>query len=175
MIRGNDPVPFVPAPAAGYQMRNAVPEDRHSYNQTFRTAFDEPSPFADLMRKRLRNGFLVVEHLPTGTVVAASTAAVYPKAQYPDGYSLQWVVAHSSHLRTGSGRATVAAATQVLAESAPSYSYLSTDDFRLPAISIYLKLGWKPLLFRDGQAERWSNVFEKLGKRFIEKELPTTP
>ncbi len=175
MIRGNDPVPAVPDPAAGYMLRQVRHGDRHSYSQTFQTAFDEPSPFTDLMRKMLPGGFFVVEHMPTGTVVAASTAASYPKVQHSDGHSLQWVVAHSVHLGTGSGRATAAAATQVLADSAPTYSYLSTDDFRLPAISIYLKLGWKPLMFQDDQATRWSVVFEKLGMSFNEKEWPTTP
>ena len=175
MVRGSDPMPKVPLPAAGYTLREAKPGDRHSYSQTFQTAFDEPSPFADLMRKTLPGGFFVVEHQPTGTVVAASTAAQYPKAQHPDGHSLQWVVAHSDHLGTGSGRATVAAATQVLADSAPNYSYLSTDDFRLPAINIYLKLGWQPLMFQHGQIARWAIVFERLGMSFNENEWPTKP
>ena len=175
MVRGSDPVPEVLPPAAGYTLREAKPGDRHSYSQAFRTAFDEPSPFADLMRKTLPGGFFVVEHQPTGTVVAASTAAKYPKAQHPDGHSLQWVIAHSDHLGTGSGRATVAAATQVLADSAPNYSYLSTDDFRLPAINIYLKLGWQPLMFQHDQIARWGTVFEKLGMPFDEKEWATTP
>lgn len=175
MIRGDDPVPAVPRPVAGYMLRKVNLDDRHSYSQTFRTAFDEPSPFADLIRNMLPEGFFVVEHQPTGTVVAASTAAKYPKAQHPDGHSLQWVVAHSDHLGTGSGRATVAAATQVLAESAPRYSYLSTDDFRLPAINIYLKLGWQPLLFQQEQIARWVTVFEKLGMDFDEKDWPEKP
>lgn len=173
MIRGSEAVPVVQPPAAGYLMRQAKPEDRRSYTNTFSTAFEDPSPFADLMKSKLPGGFFVVEHLPTGTVVAASTAAVHPKAQHPDGYSLQWVVAHTSHLRTGSGRATVAAATQVLADTAPTYSYLSTDDFRLPAIDIYLKLGWQPLLFQEDQPPRWSKVFEELGLPFKEKHWPT--
>ena len=175
MIRGNEPVPEVRRPAAGYALRGVRPEDRHSYSQTFQTAFDEPSPFADLMRKMLPEGFFVVEHMPTGTVVAASTAANYPKAQHPDGHSLQWVVAHADHLGTGSGQATVAAATEALANSAPNYSYLSTDDFRLPAINIYLKLGWKPLLFQDDQITRWAKIFQKLGMPFSESEWPTAP
>lgn len=175
MVRGNQPVPAVPQPKNGYKLRIVRNDDRHSYSQTYETAFDEPSPFADLMRKMVPGGFFVVEHTPTGTVVAASTAANYPKAQHPDGYSLHWVVAHSAHLGTGSGRATVAAATQVLADSAPHYSYLSTDDFRLPAINIYLKLGWQPLLFQDDQAARWSNVFDKLDMSFNESDWPNRP
>jgi mycothiol synthase len=156
-------------------LRPAKPADRVSYSQAFQTAFDEPAPFNELMRKMLPRGFLVVEHLPTGAVVAGSTAGVFPTDQHPDGHSLQWVVAHEEHRATGSGQATIAAATKVLAESAPRYSYLSTDDFRLSAINIYLKLGWKPLLFQDGQIQRWSKVFNNLGRRFDAKECRAEP
>ena len=157
MVRGSDPVADVPGVIAGYLLRQAVFEDRHSYSQTFGTAFEEPSPFASMMQKTLPGGFFVVEHLPTGTVIAASTAAVIPKAKHPDGHSLQWVIAHSNHRGTGAGQTTVAAATRLLADAAPNYSFLSTDDFRLPAINIYLKLGWKPLLYQDDQIHRWGS------------------
>lgn len=175
MIRGNEVVPSVPALPPGYELRLVRLDDKQSYSQTFITAFDDPSPFGDLMKHTLPEGFFVVEHLPTGTVVAASTAAVYEKSQHPDGHSLQWVVAHSDHRGTGAGQATIAAATQTLANQAPKYSYLTTDDFRLPAISIYLKLGWKPLLFQERQIARWATVFEHLGKEFDESEWPTSP
>ncbi len=175
MIRGSEPVTAVPAPAAGYVLRQVKQDDRHSYSQSFQTAFDDPSPFADLMQKKLPKGFFVVEHMPTATVIAAATAASYAKIQHPDGFSLQWVIAHTDHLGTGSGRAATAAATRVLADSAPTYSYLSTDDFRLPAINIYLKLGWQPLLFQDDQIVRWAKVFEKLVMPFSESEWPTSP
>ena len=175
MIRGKEVVPSVSDLSPGYELRLVSQEDKHSYNQTFLTAFDDPSPFGDLMKHALPEGFFVVEHLPTGTVVAASTAAVYEKSQHPDGLSLQWVVAHSDHRGTGVGQATIAAATRVLANHAPNYSYLSTDDFRIPAISIYLKLRWKPLLYQEGQIRRWATVFEHLGKEFDESEWPTAP
>lgn len=175
MIRGNEPVPAVRDPIIGYKLRLVSLEDQHSYAQTFATAFDDPSPFGDLMKQMLPDGFFVVEHQPTGTVVAASTAAVYKKSQHPDGHSLQWVVAHSDHLRTGAGQATIAAATEVLAENAPSYSYLSTDDFRIPAVSIYLKLGWKPLLYQEDQIARWDRIFGIIGMPFDESDWPTKP
>ncbi len=175
MIRGNEPAPSVPTLAPGYLLRQVSLEDRHSYSQTFQTAFDDPSPFGDLMKHTLLGGFYVVEHMPTGTVVAASTAAVYKKSQHPDGHSLQWVVAHSNHRGIGAGQATVAAATQSLADNAPKYSYLSTDDFRIPAISIYLKLGWKPLLYQEDMALRWGTVFKLLNIPYNENDWPTAP
>lgn len=175
MIRGDDPVPKVRDPSPGYKLRQATLEDHRSYTQTFATTYDDPSPFGDLMKHTIPGGFFVVEHMPTGTVVAASTAAIYKKSQYPEGHSLQWVVAHTDHRATGSGQATVAAATQILADTAPKHSYLTTDDFRIPAISIYLKLGWKPLLFQDDQISRWARVFGILEMPFDEKDWPSSP
>jgi mycothiol synthase len=175
MIRGSESVPPIAKLPPGYVLRQVDLEDRHSYSQTFATAFDDPSPFGDLMKHALPEGFFVVEHFSTGTVVAASTAAIYEKSQHPDGHSLQWVVAHSDHRGTGAGQATIAAATQVLADQAPRYSYLSTDDFRIPAISIYLKLGWEPLLYEESQFDRWKRVFGILKMTFNENDWPTTP
>tara|TARA_Y100001936_G_scaffold48019_1_gene46667 strand:- start:8293 stop:8898 length:606 start_codon:yes stop_codon:yes gene_type:complete len=175
MIRGNDPVPDVPNTAPGYELRLVRVDDLQSYSATFATAFNDPSPFGDLMKHSLPEGFFVVEHLPTRTVIASSAAAVYQKSQHPDGHSLQWVIAHSEHRGAGAGQATVAAATRVLADHAPTYSYLSTDDFRIPAISIYLKLGWQPLLFQDDQITRWQRIFGILGKKFDESGCPTSP
>ena len=41
--------------------------------------------------------------------------------------------------------------------------YLSTDDWRLPAIKVYLKLGYEPLLYADDMKGRWKAVCGKLG------------
>jgi len=40
---------------------------------------------------------------------------------------------------------------------------LSTDDFRLPAIRTYLRLGFEPLLAHENQRERWPRVFAQIG------------
>ena len=175
MIRGNELVPPVPAPAAGYRLRQATIDDMQSYSRTLATAFEDAVSFGDLMKHTLPDGFFVVEYMPTSTVVAASTAAVYVKTKHPNGHSLQWVVAHSNHRGTGAGQATVAAATQVLADTATTYSYLETDDFRLPAINIYLKLGWKPLLFENDQIQRWKRIFGLLKRDFNETNFPSKP
>ena len=42
-------------------------------------------------------------------------------------------------------------------------SMLDTDDFRISAIKTYLNLGFVPVYVEDGQIERWSDIFEKLG------------
>ncbi|MCX7804464.1 MAG: GNAT family N-acetyltransferase [Planctomycetota bacterium] len=44
-------------------------------------------------------------------------------------------------------------------------AWLSTDDFRLPAIKTYLDLGFQPLLIHENQRARWAAVFERLGRK----------
>lgn len=41
-------------------------------------------------------------------------------------------------------------------------AYLTTDDFRIPAIKIYLKLGFKPDISQEGHSERWDRVIAGL-------------
>jgi mycothiol synthase len=40
---------------------------------------------------------------------------------------------------------------------------LRTDDFRLPGIRVYLRLGFEPYLVHENQRERWAEVFDALG------------
>ena len=69
-----------------------------------------------------------------------------------------------AHTGKGLGTGVVSAATERLVAEGYGRAYLSTDDWRLSAISIYLKLGWKPLLFAPDMETRWLTVFGKLRK-----------
>ncbi|MEI7437812.1 MAG: GNAT family N-acetyltransferase [bacterium] len=40
---------------------------------------------------------------------------------------------------------------------------LQTDDFRLPAIKTYLRLGFSPMIVHENQPARWARVFERTG------------
>ena len=42
--------------------------------------------------------------------------------------------------------------------------FLTTDDWRIPAIAVYLKLGFLPVLWSDDAEERWKAVLDKLGR-----------
>lgn len=41
-------------------------------------------------------------------------------------------------------------------------SYLTTDDFRIPAIKVYLKLGFVPDETQEGHARRWQELFRQI-------------
>ena len=42
--------------------------------------------------------------------------------------------------------------------------YLRTDDFRLPAIAMYLSVGFEPIIDDEEMQTRWDNVRAKLAK-----------
>jgi len=73
------------------------------------------------------------------------------------------VAADPEHRGKGLGLAVCAQATARFIQAGYRNIYLLTDDFRLPAIKTYLKLGYEPLLFCEGMAERWESVYRQLG------------
>ena len=167
MVRGPEPIPFELRVPDAYLLRQIEPRDRESYGRLFTARFpDAELPLDDLIDKSLPGGFLVVEHLASSKVVASAAAALYPRDRHPDGASLQWVIGDEAHSGRGLGMAVCSAATAGLAEAGYSLSFLRTDDARLPAISIYLRLGWTPLLYADDMEDRWRSVFTKLGRTF---------
>ena len=51
--------------------------------------------------------------------------------------------------------------------------FLTTDDFRLPAIKTYLNLGFLPVLWSEDARERWDSVLKELkadGVRYLSVE-----
>jgi mycothiol synthase len=166
MVRGPAPVPGTRELPPGYRMRQLQVKDRGAYWRLFGNVFDTHSRLDNLATKSLPGGFFVVEAAKGGTVVASAAAAVYPRDRHPEGGSVQWVMTDDAHTDKGLGTAVVAAATKRLVEAGFQRSFLSTDDWRLPAIAVYLNLGWRPLLYLPEMEQRWRTVFSLLARPF---------
>jgi mycothiol synthase len=67
------------------------------------------------------------------------------------------------HRGIGLGRALLAATLRRLKDVGYRSAALSTDDFRLAAIRLYLQFGFRPNLTHDSHAARWRQVFGRLG------------
>ncbi|MCJ7822097.1 MAG: GNAT family N-acetyltransferase, partial [Armatimonadetes bacterium] len=67
------------------------------------------------------------------------------------------------HRGRGLGRALVLSVLRRLREVGVASATLDTDDFRLPAIRLYLALGFRPELTHESHAERWRDVRRELG------------
>ena len=74
------------------------------------------------------------------------------------------MVGSSSDVRgMGGGRAVCTAVIQYLKQHEIELAYLYTDDFRKPAIKIYLGIGYRPYLSEDGMVDSWYEIMDYFG------------
>ena len=104
---------------------------------------------------------------PTGKRVATIAAVRHPDRT---GY-IHMVGSHPVCRGKGVGRAMLAHALDVIESRGVDYTILTTDDFRLPAIKLYLDAGFRPVLWTDPDSDmiaRWDKVIETLGYSPVE-------
>jgi len=154
----------------GYVMRQFRDSDAAAYIELMAKAGFEgwsEKMIRDWLQRVLPEGFFVVEHEPSGRLVATTMATHNPiPGVHPYGGELGWVAGDPAHAGKGLGYATCAAVTARYLRGGYQRVYLRTDDWRLPAIKTYLKLGYRPLLHTPDMEERWRAVCQKLGMPF---------
>jgi mycothiol synthase len=101
--------------------------------------------------------FATVDGVPEGTATAWRSAAVAAGTGYVH------MVGVSPAARGKSlGYLVTLATLHWFHEHRYQEVVLDTDDWRLPAIGVYFKLGFQPVLFDEGHAQRWEAVRRKL-------------
>jgi predicted dehydrogenase/GNAT superfamily N-acetyltransferase len=148
-------------PPAGYTLRQFQEGDEGTYRTLMEFAgfgvWDD-ARIAAVRRRLIPGGFFVAEQTSTKQIVATAQATHAPTDRHPEGGELGWVASHPEHRGKGLGRILCAHATKRLRDAGYRRIYLSTDDFRLPAIAIYLALGYMPSLHTDDMADRWESI-----------------
>jgi mycothiol synthase len=158
--------PRVPPAPDGYTLRTFDEGDDGAYNELFHLAWPDDGTLAHTRRFALEGGFLVVEHTATRLLVASCAAFGPQPGRHPHDGSLGWLVVDPTHTRRGLATLVAATVTQQLRQAAYALPWLGTEDDRLPAIALYLDLGWQPHLYVAGMEERWRLIFGKLGRPF---------
>lgn len=149
----------------GYHLRclQTGEEDAH-------VALMRKAGFSDWTRESLSHwqhrilpgGHYVIEHASTHTIVASAMAAHGSCDQQPYGGELSWVAADPDHSGKRLGEAISTAVVRHFIRTGYRRIYLKTDDFRLPAILTYLRLGFRPIEYDDEHADRWKRLREAL-------------
>ncbi len=164
-------LPDVPLPA-GYAMRAYHPGDAASWADTLRKSdfvtWDEAQVLQFLEVPERREGSRLVEH--GGRVVAATFASRISNRPMPPAVAadaseegvLDYVVTHPDHRGRGLGRATCTEVCRFLVSRGCKAVSLNTDDFRLPAIHVYLSMGFRPVMNGRDIPERWAAVYDNL-------------
>lgn len=94
----------------------------------------------------------------------ATASAYYRPAFMADYGMVHYVGVLPGHTGKKLGYWISLAALLRMREEGRHGAWLSTDDFRLPAIKTYLNLGFEPLLVHENQRERWRKVLAALGQ-----------
>ncbi len=93
-------------------------------------------------------------------IVAATFASQHDHAARVA--SIDYVISHPEHRGKRLGRAVCTAVLRYLADRGYESVVLFTDDWRLPAIGLYLSLGFVPRLTREDMPSRWEAVMKQL-------------
>lgn len=151
----------------GYALREHREEQNDLLAETLSAAFPEFAWTPDKVRTRLTHAedveavyVATYEDVP----VATASARVAPGQWGNAGY-LHWVGVHPAHRGKGLGRLVTLRVLYHFARSGRPEAVLETDDTRLPAIRIYLDLGFVPEPIKPGHAERWQAILEALARR----------
>jgi mycothiol synthase len=164
MVRPSTARVEVPPVPEGYLLRQFRAGDEAEYDDLFHLAFADEGRFEETLAWALEGGFFVVEHLASGQLVASCVAwrgSTMPR--HPDAGQMGWLMTDPSHARKGLGTIAAASATNRLAAEGYQRPCLGTEDFRVAAISIYLKLGWRPYVYREDMIPRWRSILARLG------------
>lgn len=162
MVRQSvNPVEVPPIPK-DYKLRQFHRGDDKSYQELFDLAFHMPGALAKTLEKVLTDGFFVIEHMPSATIVASCVAE--RESISSNNSILGWLVCDPSHTGKRLGTIVAAAVTNKLVKEGCVSPCLSTDDFRLAAIRIYFDLGWRPYLYNPDMKQRWDKTCMRLGR-----------
>ena len=147
---------------AGYALRTYRPGDEESWAELLELAgfggWTAERCRAYLEESNRRRGSHLVEW--NGGIVAATFAT--PHGKDPNIGFLDYVIAHPEHRNRRLGRAVCAGVMRYFAAAGRTRTRLQTDDWRLPAIKLYLNLGFQPIMNRVDMPLRWEAIFAQL-------------
>jgi len=90
-----------------------------------------------------------------------ATAHIQLGEHTPDSATVHHVDASEKHRGKKLGKAVTVMVMRYAFEKGIKEVYLTTDDFRVPAVNLYLKLGFMPVLYETDMRERWTKLIKE--------------
>ena len=106
-----------------------------------------------------------------GQTPIATASAWWRPAHPPTLGYLHYVAALDTHRGLSLGLRVSLACMYFMKAEGRTHCLLHTDDFRLPALHTYLKLGFEPVLVHENQRQRWLDVFAALKRPSLAKQF----
>jgi mycothiol synthase len=149
----------------GYSLRAYADGDEAALTPVFQECFDLGWSSDRVVKTFIENPcwspgrMCVLVH--GGEIVGTATAWESPERR---GHGLvHYVAVRETHRGKGLGKAITARVLEILERMGYTDAWLSTDDWRLGAIKVYLDLGFTPVDAHPSHRERWQIVKHKLG------------
>ena len=158
-------LPPAPPNEPGYALRAAVPTDHGELAELLSEAFGDRWD-AERVAAEFSPGngveatYVVVS--PAGVVAAASARRLPDR--YPEAGYVHYVGARVSERGRRLGEVVTRRVLVHFVAAGLDQAVLETDDFRLPAVRTYLRLGFVPEPRTPGDARRWSKVLRNLAR-----------
>ncbi len=150
-------------PPSGYVLR--VAEDTNADVKAVGTvlggAFPDMNWSPAKTRERLwddatvKTVFLITDQ--DGQPVATASARLAD--EHPGSGYVHWVGANPTHLGKGLGYAATLATLHEFRRQGLASAVLETDDFRIPALRVYGRLGFRPGGRDDSHPPRWAAIY----------------
>lgn len=158
-----DDLPPLPPLPAGHELRAARAADAAGLAAVLASAFG-PEWTVDHVHRELlgapdvRTTFVVTEH---GIPVATASARLLPD-RFPGSGYLHWVGVDAAHRGRRLGAVVTLAVLHEFRAIGCRDAVLETEPFRLPAVRIYLNLGFRPEPAASGHEAVWHEVLASL-------------
>jgi GNAT superfamily N-acetyltransferase/catechol 2,3-dioxygenase-like lactoylglutathione lyase family enzyme len=176
-LRSLADLPMLPEPPNGFTLRRIVRKemtesDIADLTGVLAAAFPEMVWTPRKVREALVTDAtveetFVLEDAESGAIAATATARFLPE-RFPNTGYLHWVGAYAHYKGKGFGRYVSLAVLHAFRERGYTDAVLETQDFRLPAIHTYRKLGFAPEYNDDTHEARWNALLHPpLGKQPI--------
>ena len=159
----------VPEP---YVIRSEVPGDDKAWEKIITESFQEVFSY-DMMTEDKAYRPERVLFVTDGEGVPVATAASWVTSDYPaDCAVLHMVGALAEHSGHRLGFYVCLAAMVHAGKEGFSRMVLRTDDFRIPAIKTYLRLGFVPCIVHENHIGRWQEILRKINREDLAALLP---
>ena len=150
----------------GFEVRGYLPGDEESWLELlnygeYGSNWDRPRLDEFLAGPERAAGSVVVAQ--DNHVVAATFASVEIGVDCTG--RVDFVTSHPDVRGLGLGRIVCSGVVRYLVDKGYHQVILYTDDWRLPAIGLYLSMGFEPQMTREDMPERWKRVMEQLVAR----------
>ena len=151
------------ASAPGFRLRSYQPGDEDSWVALINTGdygsdWDRARFDEYVAGPERKEGSRVAER--DGVIAAATFASLQPDMDNTG--RVDFVTSLPEYRGLGLGRLVCGEVVRYLVDSGYSRVILFTDDWRLPAIALYLSMGFEPRMTREDMPGRWETIRRKL-------------